>query len=223
VWGAKTRSSLQIRRFWERGLSFRTPYVAGTTLERLSSLVDHNLLQHSARGESSRYSMLETIREFASELLERSGEATAIRRRQLEFLIDLSESANLFAEAEGPQRQELMLPENENARAAIEWAIEAEAIDLGLRLAVVLENFWVTRDPYGAIGLFERLLASEGAPPTLRARALRACAGSYPSGSEIRSSPVVPVGSWSRGSIRPANREIGQPEIASANKRRRDV
>jgi uncharacterized delta-60 repeat protein len=44
-----------------------------------------------------------------------------------------------------------------------------------------------------------------------------------PSGSEIRSSPVVPVGSWSRGSIRPANREIGQPEIASANKRRRDV
>jgi Tetratricopeptide repeat len=57
--------------------------------------------------------------------------------------------------------------------------VKAEAIDLGLRLAVVLENFWVTRDPYGAIGLFERLLASEGAPPTLRARALRACAGSY--------------------------------------------
>jgi len=25
VWGAKTRSCLQIRRFWERGLSFRTP------------------------------------------------------------------------------------------------------------------------------------------------------------------------------------------------------
>jgi hypothetical protein len=148
--------------------------VCGTTLERLSSLVDHNLLRHTATADGSRYSMLETIQEYALERLETSGEAPKIRRRQLDFLIRLAEGANLFAEAEEAQRQELVIPEYETARAAISWALEAGETELGLRLAVALENLWVTRDPFEGMRVFERLLAADaGAPPTLRARALR--------------------------------------------------
>ena len=160
--------------------------VCGTTLERLSSLVDHNLLRHTATADGSRYSMLETIQEYALERLEASGEAPEIRRRQLEFIIRLVESANLFAEAEEPQRQELVIPEYENARAAIAWALDAGETELGLRLAVALENFWVTRDPFEGMRVFERLLAADaGAPPALRARALRAFASSRHTAGDV--------------------------------------
>ena len=44
--------------------------VCDTTLERLSALVDHNLLVRTVTLHGSRYSMLETIRELAAEPLE---------------------------------------------------------------------------------------------------------------------------------------------------------
>jgi predicted ATPase len=39
--------------------------VTGTTIERLASLLDHNLLHHTTARDGSRYTMLETIREYA--------------------------------------------------------------------------------------------------------------------------------------------------------------
>jgi predicted ATPase/DNA-binding SARP family transcriptional activator len=153
--------------------------VCETTLERLSSLVDHNLLRHLPSSRGSRYAMLDTIREYALKKLEASGEAREVGRRQLEFLIALAENANLFAEAEGPQRQELVIPEYENAHAAIGWALQSGDIELGLRLAVLLENFWATRDAFEGMRVFAQLLeAEDGVPPALRARALRAYASS---------------------------------------------
>ena len=49
---------------------------------------------------------------------------------------------------EGADRHELVLPERHNVRAALDWAADADP-ELGLRLAVALENFWVTRGPHG--------------------------------------------------------------------------
>ena len=68
--------------------------VCGTTLERLSSLVDANLLLHAAAN-GSRYSMLETIREYAAERLDALADVEALRRRHAEYYLELARSANL--------------------------------------------------------------------------------------------------------------------------------
>lgn len=153
--------------------------VCGLTLQRLSALLDHNLVRRSTTSTSPRYAMLETIREYAGEQLRTSGEADQIARRHLQFMLKLAEPANLSAEAEGPQDFDAVLPEHENARAAIEWALATGEIELGIQLAVALENFWATRNPFEGMKLFERLLdAGAGGSPALRARALRAGASS---------------------------------------------
>ncbi|MBV9310122.1 MAG: tetratricopeptide repeat protein [Solirubrobacterales bacterium] len=149
--------------------------VCEADLDQLQSLVEKSLVRHSDR----RFWMLETIREYAGERLRASGEASAIARRQLEFLLALAEPANLFAEAEGAQRHDLVIPEHDNMRVAIERALEDGELELGFRLAVALENFWVTVNPEEGMQLFRRLLeAGGGVAPPLRARALRAFGGS---------------------------------------------
>lgn len=153
--------------------------VCGLTLQRLSALLDHNLVRRSTTSASSRYAMLETIREYAAGQLRASGEADQIARNHLQFMLELAEPANLTAEAEGPQDFDAVLPEHENARGAIEWALASGEVELGLRLAVALESFWVTHNPFEGMELFGRLLgAGASGSPALRARALRAAAGS---------------------------------------------
>ena len=59
--------------------------VCDASLETLDSLVDNSLLQHR----SDRYEMLETIREYAREQLDQSGEADTVGRRHAQRLLDL--------------------------------------------------------------------------------------------------------------------------------------
>jgi predicted ATPase len=145
--------------------------VVDAKLDTLQSLVDKNLLRHS----DERFWMLETIRDYALDRLEAAGESEEVKRRHAAFMLALAESANLSGEAEGPQHHELVTLEQDNARAAIEWAWSTGEVALALRLAVALENFWVTRNPFEGMQLFDRLLGAErDVPAVLRARALRA-------------------------------------------------
>lgn len=56
----------------------------------LQSLVDKNLLRHSGE----RFWMLQTIREYARELLEQGGEREVVRRRHAEHYLGLAEAAH---------------------------------------------------------------------------------------------------------------------------------
>ena len=152
-------------------------------VDQLQSLVDKSLVRHSRE----RFWMLETIRDYAAEQLRHSGEETAIARRHLEFCLALAEPANLFAEAEGAQHHEVVIPEHDNMRAAIERAVATGDVELGFQLAVALENFWVTVNPDEGVHLFRRLLeAGSGVPARLRARALRAFGGASQAGGNLR-------------------------------------
>ncbi len=91
--------------------------------------------------------MLETIRELAAEQLAAAGEDDALRRRHAEHYLAVARSANLAAEAEGPQRHDLVIPERDNMRAALGWALESGEHELGLELVVALENYWATSLP----------------------------------------------------------------------------
>ena len=68
--------------------------VARADLDTLQSLIEKSLLRHT----ESRYWMLETIREYATERLEESGEAEDLRRRHAEFFLELAKSAHLTFE-----------------------------------------------------------------------------------------------------------------------------
>jgi len=149
--------------------------VAGSSLETLQTIVEHNLVR---RWSSGRFGMLETIHEFAIERLEESGEAEPTRRRLAEFLLALAESANLADEAEGPQRADLVTPEAANVRAALEWSHTRGDVEIGLRLAIALEHFWVATSPFEGIRFFDLLLErGPQLPLVLRGRALRVLGG----------------------------------------------
>jgi predicted ATPase len=149
--------------------------ICGAGLDTLQSLVDKSLL----RFDEERFEMLETIREYACERLDESREADEVRRRHADFFLALAESANMSAEGDYGRRYDILPPEQDNLRAAIDWALEAGEIELALRIAVALENFWVITDPFEGVRRFEALLAeSHAVDPILRARALRCYSGS---------------------------------------------
>ena len=151
--------------------------VCDTPLERLAALVDHNLVLRTSTFRGSRYSMLETIRELASELLDSSGEADAIRARHAARMLVIAEESHLSEDDDEPYDQSAALVERDDLRIALEWAAEQDVI-LGLELASALETFWGAHVPAEGTRRLEGLLGrAADAPPLLRARALRCLGG----------------------------------------------
>jgi predicted ATPase len=153
--------------------------VCDTTLERLCSLMDHNLIVRTVTPAGSRYSMLETIREFASEQLDASDEAEVVRKRHAERMLAIVQAAHLSEDDDEPfdQYQSIALAEREDIRAALDWAADADVL-IGLELASSLEMFWGPHAPAEGVRRITDLLASaSNVPPRLRARALRNLAG----------------------------------------------
>jgi predicted ATPase len=150
--------------------------VCGADLDDLQSLVDKSLVRVR---EGQRFWMLESIREFAAERLRDSGEEQGIRATHAEFFFELANSANLSSDTTDlGQRFEVAIPEQDNLRAAIEWAAASGNIEFALRLVLALESFWVSQNPYEGERLLTELIdAAEELPPALDARAVRALGG----------------------------------------------
>jgi predicted ATPase/DNA-binding XRE family transcriptional regulator len=154
---------------------------AGTTLEALADLVEKSLLQADTRRSAEdepRFSMLETIREYAKERLVASGEAEKLERQHAEFYARLAaELAWVGPDQDARDRRlERELP---NARAALEWAREHTEPRIGLGLATALGRFWYSRGAFdegeGWLRELVTLDAAAGqraAPPALRVMAL---------------------------------------------------
>ena len=120
-------------------------------LEPLGSLLDKNLLRE-AEGVSNepRFTMLEMLREYGLEQLEKSGEEGTIRRRHADFFLALAEQAEAQLEsAEQVSWMHRMELEHDNLRAALEWSKGAAgAEEICLRLAGTLGFFWEVRGYY---------------------------------------------------------------------------
>jgi predicted ATPase len=117
--------------------------VCEADLDTLASLLDKSLI----RREGERYSMLETIREYADERFEESGEADEIRRGHAEYFIALAEATE--DERQGPGQVEVwhrFRAEWDNVRAALGWALASGESELGLRLASALGMVWLDQN-----------------------------------------------------------------------------
>jgi predicted ATPase len=149
--------------------------VCDADLDVFESLVVKSLVRRLATG---RLLLLDTIREYAVELLEASAEAETIRRRHAEFFLYVGERANLDAAKlrPGGQRLDLALVDVDNFRGALAWAIRSGSIELGLTIATSVEQLWAVLNPSEGVRWFERLFdqPQDGVPDSLRAQALRA-------------------------------------------------
>ncbi len=116
--------------------------VCDATVEQLAVLVDLNLVR---RGEG-RLTLLETIREYALERLRADGGEEQWRRRHADWFLALGERAagELYGAAQ-LQWLDLLDPEMDNVRSALEWLLGAGEIDEALRLATSLWVYWEAR------------------------------------------------------------------------------
>lgn len=129
------------------GLSACDPAIPqGSTFELLASLVETNLLQRTVSSTGARFVMLETIREFALEKLEASGQAKTVHHAHATHFMQLSEDAR--ARIHGPEGTDVLDRlefEHDNVRAALAWTIGAGETELALRLVQASWRFWWMR------------------------------------------------------------------------------
>jgi predicted ATPase/DNA-binding CsgD family transcriptional regulator len=146
-------------------------------LALLSQLVDKSLVQLEEQGDAVRYRLQDSLRQYAIERLEESGELDVIRRRHADFYALMAEEAEarLFS-ADQDQVLAQLEREHDDIRLALGWSSESGDADVGMRLAGALWRFWQVRG-YLREGRawLDRLLAADGAQQTVgRARALNA-------------------------------------------------
>lgn len=143
------------------------PHSPTLILDLLSALLDQSLLrQELAAGDESRFLMLETIREYALELLAERGELGGLQRAHATYYLTLAEAAEPALRGGD---QELWLArleaEHDNLRQALAWALDQHAAEYALRLGAALWRFWDKRGYLSeGIAWLEQALALAGQP-----------------------------------------------------------
>jgi len=160
-------------------------------LDGLGSLVNKSLVRLDATEDvEPRFSMLDTIHEFAREQLTASGELADVTRRHAEFFMAFAERAD--PELIGPEQltwHARLEREHANFRSILQSSIERDDAEIGLRMGGALWRFWDVRGHVReGLDLVARVLALPTATErtTVRAKALQAAGylafiqGSYP-------------------------------------------
>ncbi|HUW17574.1 MAG TPA: adenylate/guanylate cyclase domain-containing protein, partial [Actinomycetes bacterium] len=143
--------------------------VADADLDTLQALVDKSLLRHTGE----RFSMLETIREYAGERLEVSGQGNPLRDRHAEHFLALVEEAEPHLRTESREWLDRSESEHDNIRAALDHLEASGESQAVLRLAGAASPFWSCRN-HRLEGLrrVEEALAVDERPTAARAKAL---------------------------------------------------
>jgi excisionase family DNA binding protein len=150
--------------------------VTASPFDVVMSLHAQSLLTHHEQADGSvRFHMLETIRAFALDQLQRHGEEGRARYHSATQLVERVERADRVV----PRPDRWWIPfeaEWANLRAALQWTIDARRTGLGLRLGSELFGFWMLRGQIGeGIAWLEQLVeAGDEEPVVLRARGMMA-------------------------------------------------
>ena len=144
-------------------------------LDGIASMVDKSLTQQlEMQGLETRFHMLSTIREYALELLAKSGEQHLTQRAHAAYYLVLAEECGgeLGTHPVWLERFDL---EQHNFREALEFMIRSGDADWGMRLGSALFHFWEMREHFAeGRDLLDRLLNLPGVvgQPRMRARLL---------------------------------------------------
>jgi len=149
-------------------------------LDGVIALADQSLIR-ARDTDPPRFEMLDTIREFAAEMLDARDDASAIRDRHGRWYLELAESiAPRLSGAEQRSLLEQLEQEHDNIRAVLDRSAAAGDASTTIRLAFAMWRFWQKRGHLNEA--HRRLEAYAAAPwsrddPVLRARLMEALGG----------------------------------------------
>jgi predicted ATPase/class 3 adenylate cyclase/DNA-binding CsgD family transcriptional regulator len=165
------------------GLDAAQPVAGGADMPRfqvldlLGLLVDKSLVvTDNNPGGPTRYRLLETVRQYAAEKLDESGEADAVRSRHRDYYTAMAALLDAPAGRDYERRIEQAENEIDNLRAAFGWSRENSDIELALALASSLQPLWLSRGRVEGLAWFDAVLTDLDArqlevAPAVRARA----------------------------------------------------
>ena len=137
-------------------------------LDLLTSLADKSLVMVDEILGATRYSLLETVRQYAAERARESDTWPRWQARHLDYCLDIAErTRRSTATPEHAKWLAWLDVEHDNLRAALAWsATEGGDVALGLRLGASLWRFWWMRG-YSGEGSKALLALLAIAPPSL--------------------------------------------------------
>jgi predicted ATPase len=122
------------------------PGDTAAALDLAGTLVASSLLHQHVADDEPRFVMLDTVREYAGELLAASGEAEQIRARHCAYFTALAEAAEHGLLQHEQQRWfERIAAERQNLRAAVAWSAAQGDRLAGARIGAALWRFWWVR------------------------------------------------------------------------------
>jgi predicted ATPase/DNA-binding CsgD family transcriptional regulator len=116
-------------------------------LESLIALVEKSLIIR-ARGLAgeSRFTFLDSIREYLLDRLRASGELSDARQRHASYYLQFAEQNHSEMKRENQKaRFDLLESEHDNLRAALEWSVDTGKHAIGKRICAAVWNFWWLR------------------------------------------------------------------------------
>jgi predicted ATPase/DNA-binding SARP family transcriptional activator len=172
----------------------------GPVLDRLSGLVDKSLVVAGKRRGAVRYSLLETIREYAAEHLEEKEE---LRRRHARAFLSIVSAAAPEMSNASTTALDRIEPDHDNVRAALAWSTDHEPDALALPLAAAFRWYW-----------YYRILWSEGLRTISRVLAASDALDDRPEARAARAAVLSAAGVFASylGDLTPARRDLEQAE-----------
>lgn len=140
------------------------------------SLLHKSLLKEELSAESEvepRFSMLETVREYALEQLEESGEAERVRQWHAEYFLALARATEpQLIGADQKTWLDRLERDHDNIRAALAWLVGQGDLETAARLAGPLARFWQVHGHLGEGRAWLDKLLHAGLPADVRAKTL---------------------------------------------------
>ncbi len=130
-------------------------------------LVDASWLVVTRGLEQNRFSMVETIREFAAARLQEAGEAAAARRRHAMHFADLAtQSLSALTGPDARRWAARLSSAVDDLRTMLQWALDNGEVDLGLEVGAALFRWWLTSGRLSAgRAWLDKLLTAAGEHP----------------------------------------------------------
>lgn len=175
-----------------------------SVVDTLAELVDASLVSVRQDEPELRITMLETIREYGLERQQAAGETEEVARRHAKYFVALAEQDRAAAERE-----------QDNLRAALDWALDNRDAHTTLRLCGSLWWFWLERghltEGIGRARAALELPAADTVPATVKLAALTGAAK-----LAIATSSVAEATAWCERLVELGRRHGTTTELVTA-------
>ncbi len=131
-------------------------------LDQLSLLVDKSLVVAENVSGSTRYRLLETVRQYALEKLGESGEAEAIRSCHRDYYMSIAAALDAPAGNNYARLVERAEAEMDNLRSAFGWSLDNSDVELAMAQTSSLQPLWFQGGrPWEGLAWFDAAFAEQ--------------------------------------------------------------